>query len=145
MENDEDRLCPICYDNLDYTQNTIKLICGHEFHNSCILMIYKNAKSNNLYNTKKIRRCPFCRMDGGYLPLILPQVPLKDIHIEYVELELFKKMKDRESIKQFLDSNKCHKILTSGKNIGNQCSKKHLTDSNYCKIHASSSVDHNLE
>ena len=70
---------------------------------------------------------------------------LGHVLIEYVELELFRKIKDYESIKQFIDSNKCYKILTSGKNIGNQCSKKHLTDSNYCKIHASSSVDHNLE
>jgi len=88
-----------------------------------------------MYNKKKIRKCPFCRENGGFIPLILPQVPLSGIHIEHVELEIYQKLNDMEAIEQYFDRGLCHTILKSGKNIGNQCSKKCLGITKLCKLH----------
>ena len=128
---EEDNICPICYDNLDSKNNTIELLCKHKFHLECILLVYKNAKLSYSYNKKKIRKCPFCRLDGGYLPLVCPQVPLDGIHHEYEE---FKKM-DKSEIEKYFDKSRCHTILVSGKNQGDQCSRKCIENTKYCKLH----------
>jgi hypothetical protein len=149
---EDEKICPICYDDLDSKKDIVKLLCGHKFHYECILLIYKNAKLSYMHNKKKIRRCPFCRMDGGYLPLILPQVPLNGIHVEYVNLEIFQNNNNWEAIEQYFNRERCHTILKSGKNMGNQCSRRCIKNIKFCKIHntdansnADSSSLHSLE
>jgi hypothetical protein len=131
----EETLCPICYDNLDSQKNIVELCCGHKFHYNCVLMVFKNNIHQYPYNSNKIRKCPFCRMDGGYLPLIYPQVPLQFINLEYNELETYRQNHDFEAIEKYFDKTRCHTILKSGRNKGCQCSRKQLINSKFCKQH----------
>ena len=67
-----DNECSVCYEKLNDTeynvntlsikdpQCTIILKCGHKFHYDCIFMCYLKCK--------KIL-CPYCRQEGGLLPL----------------------------------------------------------------------------
>ena len=45
--------CPIC---LEEQKTMIKLICGHEYCNNCINLMFKSAENSN-----KIILCPLCR------------------------------------------------------------------------------------
>lgn len=132
----DDCSCPICYDKMD--EDVVKLICGHSFHYTCILEIYK-AKYTKNKNSRYVRTCPYCRQYGGYLPLKNNIFPLKKIHEEYNELEKYLDLNDfktlKELSKKYMDSNKCQTILKSGVNRGYQCKKKCGKDSKYCSIH----------
>lgn len=135
MESEES-MCPICYDSLESQENIVELCCGHKFHYNCVLMVFKNNTRQYQYNTSKIRKCPFCRMDGGFLPLIYPQVPLQFIHLKYDELKTHQQNNDFRSIEKYFDKNRCYTILKSGSNKGCQCSRKHFKDIKFCKQHA---------
>lgn len=132
----DDCSCPICYDKMD--NDVVKLICGHSFHYTCILEIYK-AKYIKNKNSRYVRTCPYCRQYGGYLPLKNNIFPLKKIHEEYNELEKYLDLNDfktlKELSKKYMDPNKCQTILKSGVNRGYQCKKKKGKDSQYCCIH----------
>ncbi len=70
--------CNICYDTFEETKDevVVQLICGHAFHYDCILESYK-------MKTDKIRQCPYCRKDGGWLPKIEGEKLIKNIHKEW--------------------------------------------------------------
>lgn len=49
MENDEE-VCPICYEDLDSEDNNHTLECNHKYHTKCIIKWFRNSHSN----------CPLC-------------------------------------------------------------------------------------
>jgi len=127
--------CPICYDDND--ERLITLKCGHKFHYMCIFETYKNNVKNK-HNGKwynKIRECPYCRLDGGYLELPEKIIPSEYIHREYKEFISYVKNEKLSSLKKYLNPDKCCTILSKGKNKGMQCSKK-KNNGDYCKIHS---------
>lgn len=132
----ENCTCPICYDKME--NDVVKLTCGHSFHYTCILEIYK-AKYMKNKSSRYVRTCPYCRQYGGYLPLKNNIFPLKKIHEEYNELEKYLDLNDFQTLKElskkYMDPNKCQTILKSGVNRGYQCKKKRSKDSEYCCIH----------
>ena len=85
MDDDSDNECPICFSDIK-PENKVKLKCGHCFNYSCILLTYQNEirKASRYYKGKK-RICPYCRSDGGYLPLKPGMLPIQYIHKEYTE------------------------------------------------------------
>lgn len=122
-----DNECPICLNPIN-DEDRVVLKCKHAFHYNCIMTIFKNDKSY-YYKTKK-NICPYCRGDGGYLPLRPGVIPLKNIHKEYIEY------KSTGNIEKYLVKNVCCAILKSGKNAGSQCKKPlSKTSSKYCKRH----------
>jgi hypothetical protein len=124
----DEHICPICYDKLD--DNIIKLRCGHIFHYECIL---------HQYRTTNKRICPYCRCYGGYIELKNGVFPLKNIHKEYNELHALIYENNQEELnktaKKYINSNYCECIIIKGKNIGSQCKKKKIKDSDFCFIH----------
>lgn len=131
----ENEYCPICYQPSDERLVTLK--CGHKFHYQCILETYKNNIKNK-YSGKwynKVRECPYCRTDGGYLELEKRCIPVEYIHKEYKEFITKVNNGDISMIKKYLNPVKCCMILSKGKNKGLQCSKK-KSDGDYCKIHS---------
>ena len=128
MEEDSDNECPICFSDIK-PENKVKLKCGHCFNYDCILVTYQNEirKSNRYYKGKK-RNCPYCRGDGGYLPLRPGMLPIQYIHKEYAEFA------KTENVSQFLILNKCQAILKTGKNKGQQC-KCDIHECGLCKRH----------
>ena len=138
--NTEKKSCPICYDDLD--DNSITLECGHSFHYTCILEIYKSTYNKNKH-TRYVRYCPFCRQYGGYLPLKNNIFPLKKIHQEFNELEKYLDINDYEKLKEvskkYMNPNKCQTILKTGVNRGYQCKKSRGKNSEYCCIHSKTS------
>ena len=124
---DDSKLCLICYE--DYNEESdindktkcVKLKCGHKFNYECIYITYKSQKKN--------RVCPYCRTDGGFLPLIPGQMPQQYIHKEYM------KIKEKQPINIELIPNKCKYILKTGKNSGNQCKNNIKTTTGYCNMH----------
>ena len=145
---DED-VCPICYENLNVTTNNTNtnldpndnittLKCGHKFHSLCILETYKHNRDKTKNSYIKIRVCPFCRKDGGYLKLIRNVFPLKKIHKEWdiINEQINNKNNNLEDfLLPYLNKDKCYALLKTGINKGSQCSKKKYGDSNYCHIH----------
>jgi len=153
----EEQECPICYDKMilrtDNIYGTefnkkllndttiIKLECGHKFHYKCILMSFKSILK--ISNSKKVRLCPFCRSNGGYLPLGLQTFPIKNIHKEYQLIQVYIYANRLDKVyaiakeNNFMSEDKCQAVLTSGINKGMQCKKNKKKDigSEYCCIH----------
>ena len=125
--------CPICYESIS---DKVTLKCGHNFNYNCILESYKsNLISNNLSYTYNRRECPYCRRDGGYLPLKENMIPIQYIHKEYSEYKKYIDNNNLENLRKFINPNMCHKILERGINKGKQCSKKKCNEY-YCKVHS---------
>lgn len=99
--------CLTCYDNLG--KKYIKLLCSHKFHYDCIYNSYKFAKK------PVCRQCPYCRGNGGWLPLPSGTEPKKNIHRE------FRRTRHKPVI---FHSFRCKGILKSGMKKGLQCSHK---------------------
>jgi len=127
--------CAICYEKLD--NSAIKLKCGHTFHYNCIFNSYKMSTVKN--NVKLFRKCPYCRNNGGFLPIRENIYPHKNIHIEYYEIEQHLIRNDFDKLKQFvdkyIDKTKCNAILKSGINKGYQCKKNKKKYHDYCHLH----------
>ena len=68
-------MCGICLDDLLPENNIITLKCNHKYCYECIYQSY-------LKNKIKLQ-CPYCRKNGGYLPLPPSTIPKKNIHKEY--------------------------------------------------------------
>ena len=53
--------CPICFDVIDFQgNNCVKTECGHEFHNSCLMMsALQESRANHGFITGF--KCPYCR------------------------------------------------------------------------------------
>jgi len=127
-----DTNCPICHTELNDDEKIETLKCGHKFHYECIFITYKFNSSK--YKGNKLRKCPYCRDNGGYLSLQNNLVPIKDIHEEY---NIFIKYLQEDNIDEymkFLNKDKCLAILKTGKNKNEQCSSKTLNN-NFCKRH----------
>ena len=127
-----DTYCAICHSELNDNEEIETLKCGHRFHYDCIFITYKFNCSK--YRGHKIRKCPYCRDNGGYLSLKNNLVPIKDIHEEY---NIFIKYLQEDNIDEymkFLNKDKCLAILKTGKNKNEQCSSKTLNN-NFCKRH----------
>lgn len=124
---DDSKLCLICYEKYNEDESIkdgnrcVELSCGHKFHYNCIFMTYKSLKGE--------KKCPYCRKNGGYLPLIPGQVPTKYIHKEYND------MKNGKEFKIDLIPGKCKYILKTGKNAGCQCKFNIKTEQGYCNMH----------
>lgn len=129
--------CAICYEKLD--DSAIKLKCGHTFHYNCIFNSYKMATIKNKNNIKLFRKCPYCRNNGGFLPLSKNIYPYKNIHIEYYEVEQLLFRNDFEKLKEvvdkYIDKTKCNAILKSGSDKGYQCKKNKKNGNDYCHLH----------
>ena len=134
-ESDTDTECPICYEPLNSTDE-ITIKCGHKFHYNCILSSFKSNVSKNM---RHIRICPFCRNNSGYLPLRENTYPVKGIHVEHYEIELYLLRNDFEKVKEitskYIDKAKCNSILKTGNNKGYQCKKNKKKGENYCHLH----------
>ena len=129
--------CPICYEKID-SNDVVKLKCGHEFHNECIILAYKsNIKSRGYYTNKfQIRVCPYCRADGGYLKCNMNEIPQEFIHDNYFDFKISLKNDDKDYYMKYLNPNKCLSILKTGIKKGTQCSAKpYCSESDYCKRH----------
>ena len=129
--------CPICYESLDTTEITIK--CGHKFHYKCILTAFKSNLTQRGESHNNVRKCPYCRNYSGYLPLIENTYPIKGIHVEHYEIELYLLRNDFEKIKEitskYIDKTKCNSILKTGNNKGYQCKKNKKKGEDYCHLH----------
>jgi len=140
----QDVECPICYDIIDLRQteninekSPIKLDCQHVFHYGCILATFKT----NLNNNRKTRRCPFCREVTSHIPLGKYMFPIRNIHSEYELIKKYLHRGDFQAIYElskkynFLNTNKCHAIVTTGNNRGTQCKKTKKDGFDFCFIH----------
>ena len=107
--------CSVCYDIIE--GQGIRLKCGHTYHYECILLSYQ-------MKTDKKRECPYCREDGGYLPLLDNQKPIKDIHKEWLVEN-----------KNYGYFGRCIAITKSGKNKGKRCMCKANGSDKYCGRH----------
>jgi len=128
--------CAICYENLDETKITLK--CKHIFHYDCILNAYKHSIIKPA-TINKFRKCPYCRTNGGYLPLKENTYPFKGIHLEYYEIEQHLIRNDFAKLKEitdkYINKKKCNAIIKTGINKGYQCKKNKQTDIDYCHLH----------
>ena len=117
-------LCMICGDILHNGNDRIhKLKCNHEFHLDCIYNSYKFS-----FSTKK-RECPYCRKEGGYLPLKTEDmVPLKNINKEYKQ-----KITNSCSIlkKKYVVKEICKGITKCGQNCKNKAFPNAVSISNH--------------
>ena len=126
--------CPIRYDVIEENDKTI-LKCSHTFHYDCIMKEYKNQLQNR--NTK-LRICPYCRGYGGYLKMKSQCVPVKHLTEHYNIFYDHLKNNEYDEIKDYFDNSRCFFILKTGKNKGNQCSRKKKHNYLFCGIHAKS-------
>jgi len=118
-----DSLCSICgSDILDNTYNHT-LSCSHKFHYNCLVKFLKMDLSNPHCN-----KCPYCRQEFNYLPLLEGMKPLKSIHIEY------QKPQKKNEVKC-----QCIGIYLSGINKGLRCNnfvnKNKNKNNSYCRYH----------
>jgi len=107
----EQENCYTCYCKL--SGKIIQLKCSHRFHYNCILESYKFDELN--------RKCPYCRCNGGYLPLIDGILPIQNIHKEFYSYKCIQK--------RFCDS-----IIKSGCNKGMICGRR-IKNNGKCGIH----------
>ena len=115
-----ENFCNICY--CEHDSSSVVLKCNHKYHYECILHSYK------INNTKKKRACPYCRSDGGYLPLLKDTKPEKNIHREYTTWLNKDKKQNSKSCKQ------CIGVVMNGPNKNSRCVNK-ATKGDYCGMH----------
>lgn len=126
-ENCCEESCMICGDILhNGTDRTHKLKCNHEYHLECIYKSYKNS-----FSIKK-RECPYCRKDGGYLPLKSDDMkPIKNINVEYK-----KNVKKILNISSLLKVTYTKEICKGITKCGNNCKNKaYPNNDGFCRIH----------
>tara|TARA_B110001469_G_C9572157_1_gene283683 strand:- start:10 stop:444 length:435 start_codon:yes stop_codon:yes gene_type:complete len=141
MEEELSDVCPICYEQ--HNEDSISIKCGHKFHYKCIISSYKNMHNwkPNFYNShnmssNKVRECPYCRCNGGYLTLKEYTIPIENVHKEYSAYISYLKNGELDKISQYFDPLKCKSILKTGANKGCQCTKKKV-EGDYCNRHRS--------
>ena len=117
------KYCLISYEKYDLnnieSKAIIKLCCGHCFYYDYIIESYKITNRSSI-NRKRL--CPYCRGNGGYLPLIKGKW-IKGIHNK------IKIKKPEDNKDKIIKNYYCAAILESGKNKGNICNCK--TDNKY--------------
>lgn len=94
--NSEENLdvCNICDSPYgDKECHTLK--CGHKYHLECISKWYitcgDKKSALKAYNTCKPQTCPYCRKQGGYIPLKEGQKHIDAVHGNHVKKVLVKK------------------------------------------------------
>tara|TARA_B100000795_G_C22648934_1_gene379516 strand:+ start:162 stop:605 length:444 start_codon:yes stop_codon:yes gene_type:complete len=108
--------CNICCSKMITGETIVKLLCKHYYHYECILENYRNS-------TTMVRECPYCRSNGGWLPLLQNTKPELHIHQEYCSKVQDKKLK-------------CPAKLVSGYNKGNKCGNSGYKSYNgFCGTH----------
>ena len=137
---DLSNVCNICHEILD--NNIITLKCGHKYHHECIYQTFRHAKlkiEKRKYNTlylKEIRQCPYCREDGGYLPITdMPTLPIKYIHKEYSDFINNIRDGNQEGYSVYLNKDKCFAILKTGDNKDSQCGSNPIKGTLFCGRH----------
>tara|TARA_Y100001970_G_C14152437_1_gene813505 strand:- start:772 stop:1215 length:444 start_codon:yes stop_codon:yes gene_type:complete len=83
VQTDDNDMCGICleeFNSLSPDNIIVTLKCNHKYCYECIYDSY--------INNKEKRQCPYCRKNGGYLPLPESETPTKYIHKEYVSSKL---------------------------------------------------------
>tara|TARA_Y100001970_G_C14159045_1_gene817393 strand:- start:598 stop:1062 length:465 start_codon:yes stop_codon:yes gene_type:complete len=76
MVEKPETICNICLNTIDTKDNITTLKCNHSFCYECIFETY-------LFSIGNTRVCPYCRKNGGYLPLPQGHKPSRKIHKEY--------------------------------------------------------------
>ena len=61
----------------------VQLKCSHAFCHECIMDWYIQCEKNKKSGKNSMHECPYCRQDGGFLPLAPNETPIKNIHAEY--------------------------------------------------------------
>jgi hypothetical protein len=83
---DENESCGICNDTMVEGNDIHILKCKHKYHLSCITKWFISFnKSSTHSNAPNKRECPYCRKDGGWIPLLQGQAPIYNVHAEYVK------------------------------------------------------------
>ena len=114
IDVDVDDICGICHDN---HINKIKLKCNHIYCFSCIKDWYiVLEKEKHLYNYKS-RECPYCNKQGDFLQLDINEIPIKNIHSEYIS-------------SKHNNRNKCNGLTK----LGNQCNNFEQING-FCYLH----------
>ena len=125
-ECEECEECDICGDNLDNGKDVHILKCKHKFHLDCIYKQYMFSQSN------KKRECPYCRKDGGFLPLKnidgRQSIPLRHINKEFI---IYKK-KSSNSKSGVIKTDTCKGIKKDGSPCVNN---SYPGNCGYCRIH----------
>lgn len=114
---EKENSCTICSCGMEDNDIT-QLKCGHKYHYDCIKMWYKSIAGNN-YNSGTVayRTCPYCRQDGGYLPLKEGDIWQKNVHAPIRSRKLewsgrckgITKLGNRCKLSGFGEEQKCHK------------------------------------
>ena len=113
--------CSICGSPLSEKFQTT-LSCHHTFHYECLL---KTFQMNRQEYNKNSNRCPYCRKNSDYLPIINGLTKcIPCIHYN-----------PHQSGPPEINTIRCQHTLTRGKNKGNLCLKKCQLGYNYCKNH----------
>ena len=127
--------CLICFSTFEEGEkDLVKLECGHVFHYDCIYACYKHATDSKTLTKKTLRKCPYCRENGGYLPLKDNLIPEKYIHKEWKSFMTLVDQGKTEEYGKFMNKCKCMAICTSGVNKNKQCPNK-PKENGYCLRH----------
>lgn len=126
-ENDTDKdeeCCLITDDTLE--EDHVKLVCNHKFNYIPLYKELSNQKNRNYLETSKLHtnqiKCPYCRtIQDGLIPFNKRYPELKKKGVNYPPSKYFK-------------SNKCCKILSSGKRKGQPCNIGCFSE--FCKKHS---------
>jgi hypothetical protein len=120
-----DSLCSICGSNILENENNHILSCSHKFHYYCLLKFLKTDLSNPRSN-----KCPYCRQEFNYLPLLNGMKPIKYIHYEYQHPQQNNQIKSQ-----------CIGIYLSGINKGLMCNNFVNQNNSYCRYHTKKNID----
>ena len=88
LSQDSSVECYIC--SIIFNANStelVKLKCSHSYCHECIMDWYIQCEKNQGYKNygkHSKHECPYCRQDGGFLPLLPNETPIKNIHVEYI-------------------------------------------------------------
>ena len=124
MENNSlEDCCSICGDNFN-NEYCHTLECNHKFHYNCLLLTFKNLRSNS---------CPYCRSKDNYLPIVNGlKKPLIGIHASKIT-DLF----DENGHKKY-NNKPCNALLKKGPRKGEECGKNCKLGYDKCRIHGAS-------
>ena len=101
-----------------------ELTCKHVFHYECLVKTFKSS----FHSTSYKRRCPYCRSQTNYLPIINGLKKI-EIGIHAPDYEKCYNMQQNHSNIQ------CKHVLKKGKRKGEECGKNCKLGYEYCASH----------
>lgn len=131
-----DSLCSICGSDILENDKYHILPCVHKFHYDCLLKFLKTDLSYPRCN-----KCPYCRQEFSYLPLLNDIKPIKFIHKEYYYEKEIIKCKGVYLSGQ-LKGLQCNNMININKNNDND-NDNELNNNNenqYCRYHKNQSI-----